>query len=202
MFCRLGRLRLPTDGCETSLFTNQNCAFCGDVCSLTNAQAGCVGTSGSGACTVTSGNTGYADCDTIAGNGCEVNTQTDAANCGSCGNECPSGPHSTAVCSAGACRLVCDPGYTDCDKNPTDGCGVDTNGSLGAHGSCGLWLIRRPSYRTSRSASVSLARRSGTYAAGTKRSRACRPSNVVAVPGSCFPDKSSARSSSTSGTGR
>src|SRR6185437_7358979 len=48
-----------------------------------------------------------------------------------------------------------------------------SNASLGARGSCGPWLIRRPSCRMSRSASVSRARRSGTSAAGTKR-LACR----------------------------
>ena len=32
--------------------------------------------------------------------------QTDANNCGSCGNVCPSGPHSTAVCNNGGCGLT------------------------------------------------------------------------------------------------
>jgi len=40
---------------------------------------------------------GYADCDSQAVNGCEVNTQTDPQHCGGCNLFCP------GVCSAGSC---------------------------------------------------------------------------------------------------
>ncbi len=127
----------PTDGCETTLFTNQNCAFCGDVCSPANATGNCVNMSGTGTCTVVSCNAGFADCDMVAANGCEVNDQTDANNCGTCGNKCPSGPNSTAVCNTGSCAIVCDPGYKDCDGNPNNGCEVHTAGDTANCGSCG-----------------------------------------------------------------
>ncbi len=42
---------------------------------------------------------GTADCDGDSANGCEVNTNTDSNNCGSCGNKCPPGTH----CVNGSC---------------------------------------------------------------------------------------------------
>lgn len=42
---------------------------------------------------------GTADCDDSSANGCEVNTNTDSNNCGSCGNKCPTGTH----CENGKC---------------------------------------------------------------------------------------------------
>jgi hypothetical protein len=120
------------DGCETALNTNSNCAFCGDTCDLANSNSTCV----SGVCQLQACNTGWANCDTIAANGCETNTQTDGGNCGSCGNICPSGPHSTAVCQNGGCVLNCDPGWADCDNNPNNGCEIHTDVDNGHCGSC------------------------------------------------------------------
>jgi len=34
-------------------------------------------------------NAGFANCDNLSGNGCEVNTTNDNANCGNCGVVCP-----------------------------------------------------------------------------------------------------------------
>ncbi len=54
-----------------------------------------------GACSVaTCATTGmYADCDHIAGNGCEVDLATAQRNCGACGNVCPTG----TTCATGLC---------------------------------------------------------------------------------------------------
>ncbi|MEZ4406427.1 MAG: hypothetical protein R3A52_08130 [Polyangiales bacterium] len=85
------------NGCEVSTATDpRHCGGCGRACSLPNvAVAGC----GGGSCTVVTCAAGFADCDGNAANGCEVNTQTSASNCGGCGVACPSG-----VCREGACQ--------------------------------------------------------------------------------------------------
>jgi hypothetical protein len=45
-------------------------------------------------------NTGYADCNGVPSDGCEVDTTTDPAHCGGCGTACAPG-HS---CAAGMCQ--------------------------------------------------------------------------------------------------
>jgi hypothetical protein len=122
-----------TNGCETMLGTNADCAFCGDECKLPNSNSQCM----SAACTLVACNAGYSNCDAIAGNGCEVDSATDPNHCGSCGNVCPYGPHSTPVCNNSVCAIVCDPGYADCDKNPNNGCEVDIDNNPNNCGACG-----------------------------------------------------------------
>ena len=123
----------PLNGCETPFGTLTDCAFCGDECAPENAQASC---DTEGVCTLTECNTGWANCDMTAANGCEINTGTDAGNCGSCGNVCPSGPHSTAACENGGCVLHCAAGWDDCDNNPSNGCETHTDVDAGNCGSC------------------------------------------------------------------
>lgn len=67
-----------------------NCGACGAECEtlLPNAKGSlCSG----GECILSGCKTDYADCDKAFSNGCEVYLRNDAANCGSCGNRCPSG---------------------------------------------------------------------------------------------------------------
>lgn len=72
----------------------------GTPCPLPYADARC---DGSGVCTVNSCESGFLDCNSISGDGCETNIFfSDPGNCGGCGVACPSG-HS---CSAGACLGV------------------------------------------------------------------------------------------------
>jgi len=84
----------PSDGCETSLTTVDHCGGCGRVCDLSHASESCSG----GSCTVTSCEGSFEDCDGIASNGCEADTDTDPDNCGSCGTECR-----PMVCAGGTC---------------------------------------------------------------------------------------------------
>jgi hypothetical protein len=137
LYCAKGKANCDNDeinGCETPLGTNADCAFCGDTCAPANAQASC---DMNGVCTLDQCNMGFANCDMSSANGCEINTNTDAGNCGFCGNVCPSGPHSTAACVNGGCVLNCDPGYDNCDNNPSTGCEVHSDVDTANCGSCG-----------------------------------------------------------------
>jgi hypothetical protein len=123
----------PLNGCETPLNSATDCAFCGDTCNPANSSSHC----DMGTCFLDQCNMGFANCDTSSANGCETNTNTDANNCATCGNVCPSGPNSTAVCNNGGCAIVCDPGYLNCDNNPTNGCEIHSDVDLSNCGTCG-----------------------------------------------------------------
>lgn len=56
----------------------------------------------SGRCAVAACERARADCDGNYPNGCEVDVDTDAANCGRCGNACPGG----VACAGGACSTA------------------------------------------------------------------------------------------------
>ncbi len=132
----------------TDLQTDQfNCGACNTVCVFTNASAACVsglcqlaeclvgynnvnGDAADGceyACTVTNG--GVEVCD-YADNNCDVavdegfDLQTDAANCGACGNACGSlYPNSIGTCTAATCAFAgCLPGYYNLDGIEANGC--------------------------------------------------------------------------------
>ena len=80
-------------GTCTNVMTDPfNCGTCANACPVpTNSAAAC----GGGHCGFIC-NSGYADCDRSSVNGCEIQTQTDTTNCGSCGNVC-SLAHATAI---------------------------------------------------------------------------------------------------------
>ena len=71
----------------------------------------------SGSCAIGLCKTGFADCNGTYTDGCEVNKQTDAKNCGGCGNVCATNQN----CSAGTCAystscatyLAANPGAAD-----------------------------------------------------------------------------------------
>src|SRR5262249_30386259 len=75
---------LRADGCEINTNTNpSNCGGCGSAwaCPGTNMSSNtCTSGSCTGTCT-----TGFANCDSnFRSNGCEINTNTNPANCGGC----------------------------------------------------------------------------------------------------------------------
>jgi hypothetical protein len=128
------------DGCETPLGTATDCNFCGDVCAPANSQSHCDGQTGT--CILDQCNPGFMNCDSQFANGCETNVNTDAANCGNCGNVCQGGPHATPVCTSGGCAINCDPGYNNCNSpNPqtadADGCETHSDVDTSNCGSCG-----------------------------------------------------------------
>ena len=46
----------------------------------------------------------------------------DPLNCGACGAHCPDAQHGTGTCILGTCALICEPGWSDLDREPATGC--------------------------------------------------------------------------------
>jgi Cys-rich repeat protein len=132
----------PSDGCETNLHTDPvNCAVCGAKCSFPNARVACSDGCYIGACLY-----GFDDCNGKNDDGCETSVISDKKNCGACGNACNNPPHAQAACVNAACRLAaCDPGFSDCDGNPANGCevqtGIDKNNCGACGNQCGQGLV-------------------------------------------------------------
>ena len=81
---------------------------------------------------------GFSDCNAFAGDGCEVNTQTDPNNCSACGNVCVL-PNATEGCSNGTCTIqFCDAGYGNCNGMPADGCEVFLPNNPNHCGACNV----------------------------------------------------------------
>jgi hypothetical protein len=108
----------PTVNCETDLTSSvAHCGFCEDACTAANGTPQCSAST----CGVASCNSGYADCDGAAANGCEVPLATTTAHCGACATACTNA-HGTTSCAASTCKPVCSAGYGDCDTSRINGC--------------------------------------------------------------------------------
>ena len=126
------------DGCEVNSASNQT--HCG---SCTGPEANCntVYPSASAHC-ANSGcvfdgcATDYANCDTVASNGCEVNSKTDKNHCGNCSTVCAATGASSTSCNAGACAPVCTGTKIFC-SNPQNGCVIESATDAANCGSCG-----------------------------------------------------------------
>ncbi|MFO0601898.1 MAG: FG-GAP-like repeat-containing protein [Polyangiales bacterium] len=123
----------PANGCETNTGTSpSNCGACGNACNATNGTATCA----AAACGITC-NAGFGNCDGLAANGCETNTNTTVAHCGGCGRVC-SLPNAAASCAAGACAVsVCSAGFGNCDGVAANGCEANLATSSANCGACG-----------------------------------------------------------------
>jgi hypothetical protein len=103
---------------------------CGCKCSIPHATTSCI----KGVCTLVACEAGWSDCDGDKANGCEVSTSSDLKNCGQCSNVCAF-DHAPETCVSGACQMgACEPGWSDCNANPADGC--EQVGDLQHCGSC------------------------------------------------------------------
>jgi len=87
-----------SNGCETSLLTTASCHACGRACAFANATPACNPNSAT-QCAIGSCNAGFADCNGLPADGCEVDTRSDSLNCGVCGGFCRA-----TVCRQSACR--------------------------------------------------------------------------------------------------
>ena len=118
-----------TNGCETNTNTSAgNCGACATSCNETNGTASCT----AGVCGITCA-AGLGNCDGNVANGCETNTNTNTANCGTCATVC-NGTNGTATCAASVCGITCTPGFANCDGNAANGC--ETTGTCSGSLSC------------------------------------------------------------------
>jgi len=110
-----------------------NCGGCGTACSSPNATGACT----DGACSIGACTAGFADCNGMPSDGCEVDVATSAEHCGGCGAACTFS-NATGACVASTCELgACAAGFADCDTDPTNGCELATN-TLTDCGACGV----------------------------------------------------------------
>lgn len=111
---------LKSNGCEINEQADpSHCGGCGRACSTNNVRTpSCA----AGQCTSPCA-TGFADCDgDRRTNGCEINLNTDAKNCGGCGRQCSGSNQTNTSCIAGQCTGPCQSGFADCDGNRQNGC--------------------------------------------------------------------------------
>ncbi|MGE0784777.1 MAG: MopE-related protein [Sandaracinaceae bacterium] len=117
----------------TDLSTDpSNCLSCGTVCTdRPNSSPTCASPAGcSFAC-----DSGFANCNGTAPDGCERSTTT-LTDCGSCGTACVRA-HATATCGTGTCAIsACDTGWANCDGMDANGCETPTT-TVTNCGSCG-----------------------------------------------------------------
>jgi hypothetical protein len=64
---------------------------------------------------------GFGNCDGLTANGCERPLRT-ATDCSACNRPCAPA-RATGTCTQSGCEVdECDPGFADCNDNPSDGC--------------------------------------------------------------------------------
>ncbi|MBL8916930.1 MAG: hypothetical protein JNM17_39870 [Archangium sp.] len=107
------------DGCEVNTTSNiNNCGACGNLCSFPNATPVCSASS----CQIQSCNATWRNCNSIAGDGCEINIENNPDACGNCTTICPNRPNSVRYCSLNACGFSCTGGFLDQDGLASNGC--------------------------------------------------------------------------------
>ena len=79
---------------------------------------------------------GFADCDLVATNGCEIETARDVMHCGACASPCLTRFGVLPGCSMGICTYMCAGGLFDCDGIEANGCEVDPRADPLHCGSC------------------------------------------------------------------
>jgi hypothetical protein len=123
----------PATGCEVHTAQDpNNCGTCGTLCNLNHAAAICT----QGQCSVAGCSPGFADCDNVAADGCEISLTTNPNNCGGCGVVCALN-HAITGCAQSQCTIAaCTGGFADCDAVAVNGCEVNTTLDRANCGSC------------------------------------------------------------------
>ena len=142
--CRIGRCDAGSadcdgrddNGCEVNTnLTLSSCGACGRVCAPAHATPVCE----EGRCAVASCAPSYANCNGSPDDGCEVDTRSDVAHCGGCGNGCRF-PRATTRGTSGQCRIAtCEARYGDCNGDEGDGCETALSADPDNCGVCGVF---------------------------------------------------------------
>ena len=101
----------PSNGCEQSLSTSDNCGACELACLPLHGSGGC----STGTCLLTSCSASWGDCDADPSNGCETSLKTTREHCGGCSEPCSTIGSSSQTCSGGLCIHGCLLGQLDCN---------------------------------------------------------------------------------------
>jgi len=111
--------------CYDLLTDPSNCGACGFVCILQNATSTCV----LGQCSISSCAPGFANCNGLNADGCEIDINTNTNHCGACGVVCTFTANVTSVtCLNGNCKITgCLPNWFDQNGIYADGCEVFNN---------------------------------------------------------------------------
>ena len=118
----------PVNGCEVDLRSDvSNCGSCRSACTLSHATGACM----MGGCVLGACESGFANCDGIAANGCEVDLRSSPTHCGACLHVCPSIQNGLALCADSVCDARCAVGFHRCG----DACVSDASPST-CGGSC------------------------------------------------------------------
>ena len=128
---------VPSNGCETSILTTENCGGCRIACA--NGQACRVDEYGTPQCMCPPGQTlCEGPCNGGACRGTCVDLVSDKWNCGACGNGCHTpAPFATKIWDYGTCVTQCQEDHADCNNSLADGCEVNTASDPRNCGGCG-----------------------------------------------------------------
>jgi hypothetical protein len=95
--------QVAADGCEVDVRSNvDNCGGCGLVCNTEHGTPSCK----AGTCSITCAS-GYGNCDGLAANGCETETNSNVQHCGGCNVPCE-GKCIGGECITTPCSGICD----------------------------------------------------------------------------------------------
>jgi hypothetical protein len=131
--CPMGSMTCGAGSCVNLQTSVGNCGACRNECFVPNSIEACV----MGRCAVGSCLAGFGNCNMTTADGCEANLNTEARNCGRCGNRCVDAPNGRGECLAGSCGLICAANFGNCDGMIANGCETRLTESNAHCGACG-----------------------------------------------------------------
>ncbi len=106
-------------GCETSLFSVDNCGACEFACIIDNATSRCTD---EGTCEIAACDELWGNCDDDVATGCETRLVSEE-DCGACGAACIIDNGTGQCTNEGTCEIAaCDELWGNCDDDVTTGC--------------------------------------------------------------------------------